>query len=240
MAQLPGFEDFGDETAQAVLEECARLMQDVIAPLNHEGDKQPSYLKDGKVTTTTGFPPRSKLCRRWLARAASTGRVWRAGAMVRPPATRCCRRRTSTCAVPAAGRRRGRGLDDGRQHEQQQLYIPNCSMAPGRAPEPHRAAGRSDLALVRTRAEPVGDGTHKLFGTRSFITTVKHDLAGNIIHFKAGARGAPEGVKGISLFIVPKVLVNADGSGARNGDALRVAGTQDGHQGQPDRRAAVR
>ncbi len=76
----------------------------------------------------------------------------------------------------------------------------------------------SDLSLVRTRAEPQPDGTYKLFGTKIFITWGEHDMAENIVHLVlARVAGAPEGVKGISLFIVPKFLVNADGSlGARN------------------------
>lgn len=76
----------------------------------------------------------------------------------------------------------------------------------------------SDLALVRTRAEPQPDGTYKIFGTKIFITYGEHDMAENIVHLVlARVAGAPEGVKGISLFVVPKFLVNADGSlGARN------------------------
>ena len=76
----------------------------------------------------------------------------------------------------------------------------------------------SDLAQVRTRAEPLGDGRYKLFGTKIFITWGEHDMAQNIIHLVlARVVGAPEGVKGISLFIVPKFLINGDGStGARN------------------------
>jgi alkylation response protein AidB-like acyl-CoA dehydrogenase len=76
----------------------------------------------------------------------------------------------------------------------------------------------SDLALVRTRAEPQPDGTYKIFGTKIFITYGEHDMAENIVHLVlARVPGAPEGVKGISLFVVPKFLVNKDGSlGARN------------------------
>src|SRR5881392_791829 len=76
----------------------------------------------------------------------------------------------------------------------------------------------SDLALVRTRAEPQPDGSYRLFGTKIFITYGEHDMAANIVHLVlARVAGAPEGVKGISLFIVPKFMVNADGSlGARN------------------------
>src|SRR5438876_695269 len=76
----------------------------------------------------------------------------------------------------------------------------------------------SDLALVRTRAEPQGDGSYRIFGTKIFITYGEHDMAGNIGHLVlARVSGAPEGVKGISLFVVPKFLPNADGSlGERN------------------------
>jgi alkylation response protein AidB-like acyl-CoA dehydrogenase len=76
----------------------------------------------------------------------------------------------------------------------------------------------SDLALVRTRAEPQGDGSYKVFGTKIFITYGEHDMADNIVHLVlARVAGAPEGVKGISLFVVPKFLVNQDGSlGKRN------------------------
>ena len=76
----------------------------------------------------------------------------------------------------------------------------------------------SDLSLVRTRAEPQGDGSYKVFGTKIFITYGEHDMAENIVHLVlARVPGAPAGVKGISLFVVPKFLVNADGSlGARN------------------------
>jgi alkylation response protein AidB-like acyl-CoA dehydrogenase len=76
----------------------------------------------------------------------------------------------------------------------------------------------SDLALVRTKAEPQPDGTYKVFGTKIFITYGEHDMADNIVHLVlARVVGAPEGVKGISLFVVPKFLVNSDGSlGARN------------------------
>jgi alkylation response protein AidB-like acyl-CoA dehydrogenase len=76
----------------------------------------------------------------------------------------------------------------------------------------------SDLAAVRTRAEPQADGTYKVFGTKIYITYGEHDMAENIVHLVlARVQGAPEGVKGISLFVVPKFMVNKDGSlGARN------------------------
>ena len=100
----------------------------------------------------------------------------------------------------------------------------------------------SDLALVRTRAEPQGDGSYRIFGTKIFITYGEHDMAENIVHLVlARVPGAPEGVKGICLFIVPKFLVDADGSARRAQRRLvRQHRAQARHQGEPDRGAAVR
>jgi hypothetical protein len=109
--------------------------------------------------------------------------------------------------------------------EQQALYLPRMIEGAwtGTMNLTESQAG-SDLALVRTRAEPQPDGSYKLFGTKSFITYGEHDMAQNIVHLVlARVSGAPQGVKGISLFICPKYLVNADGSlGARN-DAYCVS-----------------
>ena len=223
VAQLPGFEDFGDETAQAVLEECAKLMQDVIAPLNHEGDKQPSYLKDGKVTTTTGFPAAFKAYAEggWqgLQHPVEFGGQGAPKVIAAACNEMLQAANMSFALCPLLTDGAVEALMTAGSTEQQQLYIPKLldGSWTGTMNLTEPQAG-SDLALVRTRAEPVGDGTYKLFGTKIFITYGEHDLAENIIHFVlARVVGAPEGVKGISLFIVPKVLVNADGSlGARN------------------------
>ena len=104
--------------------------------------------------------------------------------------------------------------------ELQQTYIPNMISGQwtGTMNLTEPQAG-SDLAAVRTRAEPQPDGTlSSIFGTKIFITYGEHDMAENIVHLVlARVTGAPEGVKGISLFVVPKFMVNADGSlGARN------------------------
>ena len=100
----------------------------------------------------------------------------------------------------------------------------------------------SDLSLVRTRAEPQPDGSYKLFGTKIFITYGEHDLAENIVHLVlARVTGAPEGVKGISLFICPKFLRQRRRQpGRAQRRALREHRAQAGHQGQPDGGAAVR
>jgi hypothetical protein len=101
--------------------------------------------------------------------------------------------------------------------------------------EPHGAAGRLDLALVRTRAEPQPDGTYKVFGTKIFITYGEHDMAENIVHLVlAAVTGAPEGVKGISLFVVPKFMVEQGRlAGRAQRCALREHRAQARHQGVP-------
>ena len=100
----------------------------------------------------------------------------------------------------------------------------------------------SDLALVRSRAEPQPDGTYKVFGTKIFITYGEHDMAENIVHLVlARVTGAPEGVKGISLFVVPKFMVGQGRlAGRAQRRALREHRAQAGHQGLADRGAAVR
>jgi alkylation response protein AidB-like acyl-CoA dehydrogenase len=100
--------------------------------------------------------------------------------------------------------------------------------------EPHCG---TDLGLMRSKAEPQADGTYKITGTKIFISAGEHDLADNIIHLVlARLPDAPPGIKGVSLFIVPKFHVNTDGSlGARNKRFCQSAGTQDGHQVQRHR-----
>ena len=221
--QIPAFADFGLDTAGAVLEECAKLTQDVIAPLNWEGDKNPSFWKDGQVTTTPGF----KEAFRAYAEGGWQGLVHPTdfGGQGAPKtiAAACNEMlqaaNMSFALCPLLTDGAVEALLTAGSDEQRALFIPK--LLEGRwtgtmnLTEPQ--AG-SDLALVRTRAEPQADGTYKIFGTKIFITYGEHDMAENIVHLVlARVAGAPEGVKGISLFIVPKFLVNADGSlGARN------------------------
>jgi 3-(methylthio)propanoyl-CoA dehydrogenase len=221
--QIPAFADFGLDTAGAVLEECAKLTQDVIAPLNFEGDKNPSSWKDGVVTTTPGF----KEAFRAYGEGGWQGLVHPAefGGQGAPKtiAAACNEMLQSAnmsfalCPLLTDGA--VEALLTAGSEEQKAIYIPKLldGSWTGTMNLTEPQAG-SDLALVRTRAEPVGDGTYKIFGTKIFITYGEHDMAENIVHLVlARVAGAPEGVKGISLFLVPKFLVNADGSlGARN------------------------
>jgi 3-(methylthio)propanoyl-CoA dehydrogenase len=223
VAQLPGFEDAGLETAQAVLEECARFNQEVLAPLNFEGDKNPSSWKDGQVTTTPGF----KQAFRQFAEGGWQGLQHPSdfGGQNLPKTigAACIEMLNSAnmsfalCPLLTDGAIEA--LLTAGTPEQQALFLPKMISGEwtGTMNLTEPQAG-SDLALVRTRAEPQPDGSYRIFGTKIFITYGEHDMAGNIVHLVlARMVGAPEGVKGISLFLVPKFMVNADGSlGARN------------------------
>ena len=223
VARLPGFEDAGLETAQAVLEECARFNEEMVAPLNRDGDVAPSSWHDGRVTTTPGF-------KEAFAQFAAGG--WQGlqhpaefGGQGLPKSigAACVEilnsANLSFALCPLLTDGAIEALLTAGSPEQQRTWLPK--MIEGRwtgtmnLTEPQ--AG-SDLALVRTRAEPQPDGSYRIFGTKIFITYGEHDMAENIVHLVlARVAGAPEGVKGISLFIVPKFVPDADGSlGGRN------------------------
>lgn len=220
---LPGCEDATPETVEAILEENARFCSEVIAPLNHSADKAPSSWADGKVTTSPGF----KEAFRQFGEAGWQGvqHPVEFGGQGLPKllATPCIEMLNSAnlsfalCPLLTDGTIEA--LMTAGTQQQKETFIANFISGKwtGTMNLTEPQAG-SDLALVRTRAVPEGDGTFKLFGTKIFITYGEHDMAENIVHLVlARTPNAPEGVKGISLFIVPKFLVNADGSlGARN------------------------
>jgi alkylation response protein AidB-like acyl-CoA dehydrogenase len=212
VARMPGLQESGLDTAAAVLEEAAKFNQDVVAPLNWEGDKNPSTFKDGKVTTTPGFKDAFKQFAQGGWQGLQHPVEFGGQGLPKTIGAACIEMLNSAnmsfalCPLLTDGAIEA--LLTAGTPEQQQHYIPK--MVDGswtgtmNLTEPQ--AG-SDLALVRTRAEPQGDGSYKLFGTKIFITYGEHDMADNIVHLVlARVVGAPEGVKGISLFICPKVL----------------------------------
>ncbi len=223
IAQLPGMEDAGFETAQAVLEEAAKFNEGVLAPLNWEGDKNPTSWKDGEVTATPGFKEAFK-------QYAEAG--WQG---LQHPVD-CGGQGLPKTIGSAVGEMQNSAnmsfalcplLTDGAiealltagSDELNAIYLEKLVSGQwtGTMNLTEPQAG-SDLAAVRTKADPQPDGTYKIAGTKIFITWGEHDMAENIVHLVlARVVGAPEGVKGISLFVVPKIMVGKDGAlGARN------------------------
>lgn len=223
IAKIPGFEEAGFDTAQAVLEECARFNQEVVAPLNVPGDRNPSSWKDGQVTTTPGFKEAYKQYTEGGWQGLQHPTDFGGQGLPKTIGAACGEMLNSANLSFALGPL----LTDGAiealltagSDELKAVYLEKLVSGEwtGTMNLTEPQAG-SDLALVRTRAEPQPDGTYKVFGTKIFITYGEHDMADNIVHLVlARVTGAPEGVKGISLFVVPKFLVNQDGSlGARN------------------------
>ncbi len=223
IAKIPGFEDAGFETAQAVLEECAKFNENVLAPLNWEGDRNPSSLKDGVVTTTPGF----KDAYRQFTEAGWQGlqHPQDFGGQGLPKAIGAAcgeiinSANMSFALCPMLTDGAIEALLTAASDELKATYLEKLVTGEwtGTMNLTEPQAG-SDLSMVRSSAEPQPDGSYKVFGTKIFITYGEHDMADNIVHLVlARVKGAPEGVKGISLFVVPKFLVNPDGSlGARN------------------------
>ena len=223
VAQLPGFEDAGLDTAAAVLEECAKLNQDVVAPLNWEGDKFPSSFQDGKVTATPGFKAAFQQYTAGGWQGLNHPAEFGGQGLPKLIAAACLEisnsANVSFALCPLLTDGAIEALLTAGSDAMKALYLPKLidGSWTGTMNLTEPQAG-SDLAAVRSHAEPQADGTYKVFGTKIFITWGEHDMAENIVHLVlARVSGAPEGVKGISLFVVPKFMVNTDGSlGARN------------------------
>jgi alkylation response protein AidB-like acyl-CoA dehydrogenase len=223
IAQIPGFEDAGLDTAQAVLEEAAKFSEGVLSPLNWEGDKNPSSWKDGVVTATPGF----KEAYRQFAEAGWQGLQhpvdFGGQGLPKTIGAVCGEMQNSAnmsfALCPLLSDGAIEALLTAGSDELKATYLENLVSGKwtGTMNLTEPQAG-SDLAAVRTRAEPQPDGTYKVFGTKIYITWGEHDMTENIVHLVlARVQGAPEGVKGISLFVVPKFMVNQDGTlGARN------------------------
>ena len=223
LTQWPVWSEAGLDTAQAVLEECAKLNESVMAPLNWEGDKNPSFFKDGQVTTTPGFKDAYRQYAEGGWQGLQHPEDFGGQGLPKTIGAACIEMINSAnmsfalCPLLTDGAIEA--LLTAASDELKATYLEKLVSGEwtGTMNLTEPQAG-SDLAAVRSRAEPQGDGTYKIFGTKIYITFGEHDMADNIVHLVlARVTGAPEGVKGISLFVVPKFMVNADGSlGARN------------------------
>ncbi len=229
IAQLPGFEDADLGTAQAVLEEAAKFNEEVLAPLNWAGDQNPSAWKNGVVTATPGF----KEAYKQFAEAGWQGLQhpveFGGQGLPKTIGAMCGEMQNSAnmsfALCPLLSDGAIEALLTAGSDELKAIYLEKIVSGQwtGTMNLTEPQAG-SDLALVRTRAEPQPDGTYRIFGTKIYITWGEHDMAENIVHLVlARVQGAPEGVKGISLFVVPKFVVDAQGNPAARNDVQCVS-----------------
>lgn len=227
LATLPGLENAEGETAGAVLEEAAKFAAGVLSPLNRGGDKEGAKLDNGVVRTAPGFADayRKFVDGGWngmpFPEALGGGAMPWALTMAAQEMVQAANLSFSLCPLLTQG-----AIDAIMAHgtdEQKALYLPK--MVSGQwtgsmnLTEPQ--AG-SDVGALKSKAVPVGDGTYKIKGMKIFITYGEHDMAENIVHLVlARLPDAPPGTKGISLFIVPKFIPDANGNPGKRND-LRV------------------
>jgi alkylation response protein AidB-like acyl-CoA dehydrogenase len=220
---LAGLGEVDEDTANAVLEEAAKICEQVVAPLNREADEQGCRWSAGEVTTPAGFRNAYQVFNEggWggLGGNPEYGGMGMPKSLVSAVEEMLQGACMSFGLAPMLTAGACLALDAHGDETLKQTYLPKMYSGEWAGAmdltEPH--AG-TDLGLIRTRAEPQADGSYRLYGTKIFITWGEHDMAENIVHLVlAKLPDAPAGTKGISLFLVPKFLPNAEGSlGERN------------------------
>ncbi len=213
----PGYADLDRDFTAAILEEAGKISRDVLAPLNTVGDTQGCKLENGVVRTPEGFRQAFDLMREggWTGLDCDPNYGGQGMPYILATAVGEMQVSANMAFNMYQGLTHGAysAIHAHGSEEQKATFLPKMVTCEWTGTmnltEPHCG---TDLGLLRTKAEPQDDGSYRITGQKIFISAGEHDMAENIIHLVlAKIPGGPAGVKGISLFIVPKFLVNADG-----------------------------
>ncbi|MBV8548110.1 MAG: acyl-CoA dehydrogenase C-terminal domain-containing protein [Alphaproteobacteria bacterium] len=223
LAGLPGYGEATPELVDTILEEAAKICEEVLFPLNQSGDAEGCTFDNGAVKTPSGFKDAYQVFREggWTGLSCDPAYGGQGLPMLVNFVVNelVCSANMSFGMYPGLSHGAYNAVAKHADDALKNIYLPKLADGTWTGTmcltEPHCG---TDLGLVRTKAEPLGNGAFKITGTKIFISAGEHDLADNIIHLVlARLPDAPQGIRGISLFLVPKFIVNPDGSlGQRN------------------------